>query len=47
MMTFAQKMSFCRRKKTVEYLEPAIKDKRFFLANAVIRDANTKKGYTH
>lgn len=31
----------------IEDLEPAIKDKLFFLANAVIRDAKTKKAYTH
>jgi transcriptional regulator with XRE-family HTH domain len=31
----------------IEELEPAIKDKLFFLANAVIRDAKTKKAYTH
>lgn len=31
----------------IEDREPAIKDKLFFLANAVIRDAKTKKAYTH
>ncbi len=29
----------------IEGLEPAVKDKLFFLANAVIRDAKTKKAY--
>jgi transcriptional regulator with XRE-family HTH domain len=31
----------------IEELEPAIKEKLFFLANAVIRDAKTKKAYNH
>lgn len=35
--------SFRRSKK----LEPAVKEKLFFLVNAVIRDAKTKKAYGH
>jgi len=31
----------------IEELEPAIKDKLFFLANAVIRDAKTQRAYSH
>jgi transcriptional regulator with XRE-family HTH domain len=31
----------------IEDLEPAIKDKLLYLANAVIRDAKTKKAYAH
>ena len=31
----------------IEDLEPAIKDKLIFLANAVIRDAKTGKAYAH
>jgi transcriptional regulator with XRE-family HTH domain len=31
----------------IEDLEPAIKDKLIYLANAVIRDAKTKKAYAH
>jgi len=31
----------------IENLEPAIKDKLLYLANAVIRDAKTKKAYAH
>jgi transcriptional regulator with XRE-family HTH domain len=31
----------------IEELEPAIKDKLFFLANAVIRDAKTQRAYAH
>jgi transcriptional regulator with XRE-family HTH domain len=31
----------------IEDLEPAIKDKLMYLANAVIRDAKTKKAYAH
>lgn len=31
----------------IEDLEPAIKDKLLYLANAVIRDAKTKKAYDH
>ena len=31
----------------IDDLEPAIKDKLFFLANAIIRDAKTSKAYNH
>ncbi len=31
----------------IEDLEPAIKDKLLYLANAVIRDAKTKRAYAH
>lgn len=31
----------------IEDLEPAVKDKLIFLANAVIRDAKTGKAYAH
>ncbi len=31
----------------IDDLEPAIKDKLFFLANAIIRDAKTTKAYAH
>jgi transcriptional regulator with XRE-family HTH domain len=31
----------------IEELEPAVKDKLFFLANAIIRDAKTTKAYSH
>lgn len=31
----------------IEELEPAIKDKLFFVANAIIRDAKTTKTYSH
>lgn len=31
----------------IEELEPSIKDKLFFLANAVIRDAKTQRAYAH
>lgn len=31
----------------IEDLEPSIKDKLFYLANAIIRDAKTKKAYAH
>jgi transcriptional regulator with XRE-family HTH domain len=31
----------------IEDLEPAVKDKLLYLANAVIRDAKTKKAYAH
>jgi len=31
----------------IEELEPSIKEKLFFLANAVIRDSKTKKAYAH
>jgi hypothetical protein len=31
----------------IEDLEPSIKDKLIFLANAVIRDAKTGKAYAH
>ncbi len=31
----------------IEDLEPSIKDKLIFLANAVIRDAKTSKAYAH
>lgn len=31
----------------IEELEPAIKDKLIFLANAIIRDAKTGKAYAH
>jgi hypothetical protein len=30
----------------IEELEPSIREKLFFLANAVIRDSKTKKAYT-
>jgi len=31
----------------IEELEPAVKAKLFFLANAIIRDAKTTKAYSH
>jgi transcriptional regulator with XRE-family HTH domain len=31
----------------IEDLEPAVKDKLLYLANAVIRDAKTKRAYAH
>lgn len=31
----------------IDDLEPAVKDKLFFLANAIIRDAKTSKAYNH
>ena len=31
----------------IEDLEPSIKDKLIFLANAIIRDAKTRKAYAH
>jgi hypothetical protein len=31
----------------IEELEPAVRDKLFFLANAIIRDAKTTKAYSH
>lgn len=31
----------------IEELEPSIKDKLLFLANAIIRDAKTGKAYSH
>lgn len=31
----------------IEELEPAVKDKLIFLANAIIRDAKTGKAYSH
>ncbi len=31
----------------IEELEPSIKDKLIFLANAIIRDAKTGKAYSH
>jgi hypothetical protein len=31
----------------IEDLEPSIKDKLIFLANAIIRDAKTRRDYTH
>ena len=31
----------------IEELEPSVKDKLIFLANAIIRDAKTGKAYAH
>ncbi|WP_158800268.1 helix-turn-helix domain-containing protein [Pedobacter sp. L105] len=31
----------------IEELDPAVKDKLYFLANAIIRDAKTGKAYSH